>query len=206
MVFPVWWEGQILFRDNKPAMSLDCCCGCPPPCCSDCHFPISQALQDQCAGRRSDLDTDFDFDTADFGHATRITGLVFRSTSTPVGGGETVIVTSTQSGPSRHAVACNNGCMESRCFFIVPVGQTDSRFPGTFPSELVVTYYNPGKWTMGSVAQPVGPELSGTCSLVDEKRIYQDDRTGALLDYVDEYNWTIERDGDEDPDFDSVCA
>ena len=26
MVFPVWWNGEILFREGKPAMDLECCC------------------------------------------------------------------------------------------------------------------------------------------------------------------------------------
>lgn len=27
MTFPIWWEGDILFRFGKPAMDLRCCCG-----------------------------------------------------------------------------------------------------------------------------------------------------------------------------------
>ena len=26
MTFPIWWNGEILFRFGKPAMSLECCC------------------------------------------------------------------------------------------------------------------------------------------------------------------------------------
>jgi hypothetical protein len=39
MPFPVYYNGQILFRNGLPAMSLNCCCdGRPPietPCCGD---------------------------------------------------------------------------------------------------------------------------------------------------------------------------
>jgi hypothetical protein len=36
MAFPIYYQGQILFRNGSPAMSLDCCCDGRPPDLSEC--------------------------------------------------------------------------------------------------------------------------------------------------------------------------
>lgn len=44
MSFPIFNCGSILFRNQKLAFDVACCCGYMIPCCSPCYFPVGPQL------------------------------------------------------------------------------------------------------------------------------------------------------------------
>lgn len=54
MPFPIYYNGQILFRNGQPAFSLDCCCGdddCP---CDKFNFFITDGVLENSFGERAE--------------------------------------------------------------------------------------------------------------------------------------------------------
>jgi hypothetical protein len=44
MGFPIFYQGKILFRNGKPAFSIDCCCDGEPPGCQACTPTWGQTM------------------------------------------------------------------------------------------------------------------------------------------------------------------
>lgn len=151
MPFPIYYQGKILFRDGKPAFSLDCCCGDDPRCPSYCICGCRWAVDDDFC-QIANEDDGFDPATP-FGNwlpgPVQVTGLKFTTTSNNPNrwdfdffacGENLDTVEFEQSGPSRYY--CKASVDVERCcavpdFLWIPVDEKIGSC--AFPGSLIIT-------------------------------------------------------------------
>jgi hypothetical protein len=163
MGFPIYYCGQILFRDGRPAFSKDCCCGYFIPCCGNVYWPVDP--------NRKETHFNLGIGGGQLGGPSQI--INFQLLVTDIITGSTT--TYTQVGLSVHAIlgtdVSPDDCgivverLSSRCFWVVTTNfvaynaLTDETTTGT--TNFIFTWRSELGWSVSPMAVPLPGETYG---------------------------------------------